>query len=345
MLDSRSRSLKEDDKDNIIALISCYQWRTNVYFVFPFVDGDLNQVLRQGWTPPGVAEVRDPALPEYWLWKQIGDVCEALETIHTGLTNHRDERKVIAFHFDLKPANLLVTWNGILKITDFGQSLIQVVDDGEEATGEYTTGDFVYQAPESKPSREVLEAARADMVSSHPHARMVFLNYDIWPVACIMTEILTNFYNTAPDQPPTACQRLDLQRKVEGPSDAYYGIAEGKPYLKRCVTDTLEAFRRESPHDYALQKYTGCIVDLILSMFRIDPALRIHSDDVVEALAAASTVYDDARKRPDDKVFKRMKERGLSDEEGFVELGWLRDSSMTSFLELCVLLQHRIGPL
>lgn len=55
--------------------------------------------------------------------------------------------QVIAFHFDLKPPNPLVTAEGIVRTTDFGHSMIQIMFHEEEKKGNYGGGDTVYRAP------------------------------------------------------------------------------------------------------------------------------------------------------------------------------------------------------
>ncbi len=44
--------VKKNVRKNIITLIAFYQWNKTIYFVFPFVEEELNRVLRDGWIPP-----------------------------------------------------------------------------------------------------------------------------------------------------------------------------------------------------------------------------------------------------------------------------------------------------
>jgi serine/threonine protein kinase len=104
---------------NIIDLISFYEWRDEVNLVFPFVEGNLNMVLRDGWVPANVSSLRRNAgLPDHWLWVGMVEVADALRAIHNPQSAKDklfpgDPRTIIAFHFDLKPSNILVTSYGV----------------------------------------------------------------------------------------------------------------------------------------------------------------------------------------------------------------------------------------
>ncbi|KAH8590812.1 hypothetical protein B0O99DRAFT_744889 [Bisporella sp. PMI_857] len=111
----------------------------------------------------------------------------------------------IAFHSDLKPANILATANGILKITNFGQSqsLIRLVDESYSRYGFLRAGDLEDRAPEAKPSRKSMQAVRIPYPVQFDSNTKVLLNYDVWSLACIMTEALILIPEKSP-MPPEA---------------------------------------------------------------------------------------------------------------------------------------------
>lgn len=97
----------------------------------------------------------------------------ALSIFHTKIKNPFPDKKgiIIGLHFNLKPANILITTNRKLKITDFRQSLIQILDDKEDKTVPHHPGDYRYSAPESRPT--------LNYSTDRPEDIEVLLNYDI----------------------------------------------------------------------------------------------------------------------------------------------------------------------
>src|SRR5947207_3232046 len=145
---------------NLIELIAFYTWGREVNFVFPFVEYTLYDVIHGNWSPDGSSQSYQ--MPDHWLWKEMICVADALQQIHNPSKQIVTPEEGIAgcFHFDLKPANILVTNDRKLKITDFGQSTIKLALDDSQRYGKYTGGDFTYQPPEVRgmdntgPSRE-----------------------------------------------------------------------------------------------------------------------------------------------------------------------------------------------
>ncbi|MFT0650784.1 protein kinase domain-containing protein, partial [Lactiplantibacillus plantarum] len=76
----------------------------------------------------------------------------------------------LGYHFDLKPANILITEDNIFQITDFGQAKFKVNDGNSKAT--YDGGTEDYAAPE-------FEAGQKGS------------KYDVWSLGCIFAEIFT----------------------------------------------------------------------------------------------------------------------------------------------------------
>jgi serine/threonine protein kinase len=150
------RVIDKQGHDNIIDIIAFYSWRDEVNFVFPFVELNLYHVLHHDWRPEHVAEPSHIDCRGHWLWQQLIGVADALRTIHNPpIQSWPDSGKIVGFHFDLKPANVMVRHDGRLLVTDFGQSMVKLVQENEPIYGDYIGGDYAYQPPEVCPSRTV----------------------------------------------------------------------------------------------------------------------------------------------------------------------------------------------
>ncbi|EQB45837.1 hypothetical protein CGLO_15233 [Colletotrichum gloeosporioides Cg-14] len=334
-------TVKTQAKENIITLIAAYQWRNDIHFVFPFVRLDLNQVLRGHEVPKQLkASHFERSLRNHWLWEQAVLLCEALSTINTKLNDPAvatpsDHKGIIAFHFDLKPANILVTEDGVLKITDFGQSHIRPLKEGEDMVGEWTGGDLVYQAPESKPSRKTLEEARdSDIKSGRWDEVLVPLNYDVWSLGCIMVEIMTFILDPTPELLSTGLQKLDSDRHGETLSVGFFKLSDdNEAVLKNCVKDKLALLKHEPQSSLAKGNYNAQVIGVTEQMLCVDPMNRLSSSLVVEQLSAADEDYQ--KLKPEDALYQFMKSDEVEKpDDRYGEVGWLDSGSIMSYLDL-----------
>lgn len=93
--------LHELQHENLIGLLDVFGHKSNVSLVFDFMDTDLEQIIKD----PKIPVLTPANIKAYMIMTLKG-----LEYLHLHWILHRD----------LKPNNLLVNSNGILKIGDFG---------------------------------------------------------------------------------------------------------------------------------------------------------------------------------------------------------------------------------
>ncbi|KAF4459684.1 serine threonine kinase [Fusarium albosuccineum] len=312
--------------DNIVTLLTCYTWQGQWHFVFPYIETDLARLLQGGVLLQGLSpHLRDDEfLPDNWLWKQILGVCRALAVMHTGMRNPFGHMtgQVIMFHFDLKPANILVTADGTLKIADFGLSSITIVQQGQAQTAAYRQGDMRYAPPESRNTgtSDTLPGGELGDIG-------VLLNYDVWSLACIMTEVLV---------------RLLSQ---EGHSNQHEGSAtlprEGRFFndndgiLKDCVRNLINGIKCMFREDPSYNTYMKAVGDLLLEMFNHDNSQRISSSTVLDHLERANINYDERRSYDRDELALELLQSSRSEARDYREVGWDDGCGVTqSFLSM-----------
>jgi serine/threonine-protein kinase len=145
---------------NIVELITVERKNDTFFMVLEYVEGEsLDKAIRRD-------RALDPARA-----LQIGlDVCSAIAFAHSQQILHRD----------LRPANILLTRDGVAKVTDFGTS--RILELQKEGFARTRIGSPPYMAPE------------------HFRGRAVFQS-DLWSLGITMYEMLTGtvpFYDADP---------------------------------------------------------------------------------------------------------------------------------------------------
>ncbi|KAM6530408.1 hypothetical protein FALCPG4_008535 [Fusarium falciforme] len=314
-------NIESSAAENIITLLTCYTWRNEMHFVFPYIETDLFKLLRQEPINDVSPWLNDQALPENELWKEMVGVASALSVIHTGLINPFEEvrGRVFACHFDLKPANILVTADGKLKIGDFGHSNIQIVAPQGKPKVMYRGGDPKYAAPESRLPLEQTET----WFQPHGDETAPALKYDVWSLACIMTEVLIYLLNRqTPGEVPTENPLVRFDRSLDQRTQSEFnGRFFDQRGVKECVTTTIEAFRDRFSPESPASRYMSTIIDLLSGMFQYHNHERISSQDVVDKLDEAETTYQDSRDA--DNLAFEIRQHSAPADDDFKEIGWV----------------------
>ena len=145
------RMLKQLRHDNLVNLIEVFRRKRRLYLVFEYVDHTLLHDLESN--PSGLPSRQ----ARIYLWQII----EAVRFCHSKNIIHRD----------VKPENVLVSKNHVVKICDFG--FARAVAAAGEAYTDYVATRW-YRAPEL-------------LVGDVNYGKSV----DVWAIGCLLAEMLT----------------------------------------------------------------------------------------------------------------------------------------------------------
>ncbi|KAJ2902497.1 hypothetical protein MKZ38_000547 [Zalerion maritima] len=184
-LDKEVRNLKitsvdANKHDNLITLLSTFQWKTSFYMIFPWADSNLKEFWENFDNPPHCHE------NILWVAHQCRGIASGLDAIHRvgrkSLLPGQARETIVGRHGDIKPENVL--WygpneaanghvGGMLRISDFGLAEFHRRSSqyGDLRTVPIT---LTYRAPEAELGNNKISSP-----------------YDIWALGCLYLEFAT----------------------------------------------------------------------------------------------------------------------------------------------------------
>jgi len=139
------------DHPNIVEIHSVGEWNGLPYIEMERIDGQsLQQILRSNGSLPPVVAI---AIMIF--------ICRALNYAHQEVFNLYGKKRKGVIHCDIKPANIMITRGGIVKLMDFG--IANPTNVSLHTAADRVTGSLQYMAPEQIRSKQV--DARTDIYS------------------------------------------------------------------------------------------------------------------------------------------------------------------------------------
>ncbi len=148
---------------NIVQIFELGSYEGSYFIAMEYLHGEsIQRILQQS------LRSKKP-LPFAYSARLIANVADALEHAHTKTT--RDGQPLVIVHRDISPQNLLVTYDGVVKVVDFGIAKAAIRD--SETQDGVVKGKFGYMPPEQ---------ARGEPVDAQS---------DIFALGAVLFEMLT----------------------------------------------------------------------------------------------------------------------------------------------------------
>ncbi|KAF3940878.1 hypothetical protein ABW19_dt0209552 [Dactylella cylindrospora] len=304
-------------------------------YVFPFMDASLQDILGgKDDIPEHLKYQPSTSLYHSRMWQEMVDVTAGLVAIHNPDSNTLIKNGLqpvpggwLGYHFDIKPSNILVDSTGKFLITDFGLSVFKKRGSDETST-RAEESDFLYGQPGTPAYQPpgvqfvpgILPPGESQSQFDVPKLRRT---YDVWSLACVMTEVITFVLGYDNEIGPAAVASFKNKRAadstIDGSTAWHYrsSTANNEYRLKPSVEDWFMYMRRSAGAGTEMSDaYLSAILELLQEMFGIHT--RSSSGDVLKRLTAAN---EREQARLDKEFSGRNNPR---EEQPFSINGWIK---------------------
>ncbi|KAL6262374.1 hypothetical protein P5V15_007463 [Pogonomyrmex californicus] len=226
------RMLKKLHHENLVNMIEVFRRRKRIYLVFEYLDHTLLDELEESGNGLDLERSR----------QHIFQILRGLDFCH----NHK------IMHRDVKPENVLVSPNGVIKLCDFGFARYVT----NESCTDYVATRW-YRAPEL-------------LVGHSKYGREI----DVWAVGCIYAEIITGQPLFPGDSDVDQLYRIT---KVFGPlygKQPLNGSAHIVLFRHAKADDVASLTRSTAALRSLFPTWSSVAVDFLAQCLRTDPVVR-----------------------------------------------------------------------
>lgn len=244
---------------NIVQIFSNGEQDSYLYLVMEFVDG---KNVRQLLAACDKAKIRIPIDVTCYI---VSEAAKGLSCAHDAIDEIK-QRPLNIIHRDISPQNLMLSYNGLLKIVDFG--IAKAANQSEETRAGVLKGKFGYMSPEQ---------AQGMTLDSRS---------DVFSLGIVLFELLTQrrLFTTKDDMKTL---KLVQQCRVPRPSKYNPSIesALDSIVLKALSKDRSERYQNADDFSYELQnymtqKYGGFKIKKVSSMLKKIFADKIEKEKI-----------------------------------------------------------------
>ncbi|KAL9036740.1 MAG: hypothetical protein Q9214_006004, partial [Letrouitia sp. 1 TL-2023] len=241
--------------------------------IFPLADSNLRTVLE---SPNTISS--NFLAEEIWdhpFWDQLLGISGALENLHSFNVPESERGGCLyGYHFDLKPANILVGFDGRFIISDFGQAHFLRPRNGvyvENSVARGLGGDTSYAPPENE-DRHLVDNQHLENTRK----------YDIWGLGCIFLEVI--WFIMKGSQGVKELYDLRTERGNRTDDRFYYLDKNQNAHLKDGLWHQTRELRTLAPLG-ANREFVEKMVELTFKMLMTNRNDRYAANQVVENLS------------------------------------------------------------
>lgn len=255
---------------HIVRMFKAYKRGDAYNLVFPCAKTNLDHFLRdRSYQAPEAYQNRPESSP---LWTQMMGISKALDRIINYNPSGRVEAKAFfGYHFDLKPANILVDESDRFLVSDFGHAIFNEAGSKSGVPG--VGGTPAYAPPEI--DRDISEPNR---------------KYDIWSLGCILLEVCTFVVKGYDGVEKFDALRLTQAMDSNVEDDRFFRKRPGS-YSSHEIKPGIVAWMKKLPdspsivHEHS-RKFLRSILDLVRQMLCVSVSERLSSAEVRKQLEA-----------------------------------------------------------